>query len=105
MKWEKVKERIAREVYTYIKNVGYVDSTLLACLLLTRDVTGEKLPFAERVQYFADKVFDTVMRWDIRSATKLKEVFPAYFPKSLRHGFLIEQTDNGWELIPYSSVK
>jgi hypothetical protein len=103
MNWEKVKENIAREAYTSIQkhNIHCNNSNLLTCLLMARDIeTGKKLPSVKRVQYFADQVFETIMRWDIRSASKLQEVFPQWFPKRLGKGFVIEQTEKGWELIP-----
>jgi len=73
--WSKLKDNIAREAYTRVKN----DPSLVGMSLM-----NQTIPLRERIQLHADAVWDTIMRWDVRQAHTLVANFPEGAPKWLR---------------------
>jgi len=74
-----------------------------AILALLEDVIGgtHKKNVSLREQWagnlleLADEVYDRIMRWDVRQAGKLLELFPGYVPKNKQgQPFRVELVDN-----------
>lgn len=88
MKWEIVKNTVAREVFTMIQNGGCAPLILLD--LVASDFEAAKGCHSHEISTkYAEQAYDKVMNWDIRCAGKLRELFPEYFPPSLRKGQLV----------------
>jgi hypothetical protein len=80
IKWDKLKKRVASEVYTQILTGYNPDAMLAACF----DSMAERRKPRESLKALADRVYDVVMHWDIRCAGKLVAAFPWAAPKFLR---------------------
>lgn len=92
MKWEALKQRVAAEVRTAIiegrdywqrdndREAGWIGALRMSI--------GERRPWRECVDVLADAAYTRVMEWDVRCVGTLRDLFPAYFPKSLQKGRL-----------------
>lgn len=118
MKWDTLKDNVARGVASSIKgNPNYVglnrvhvgDQMLVA---ISQILSGEihdsrKAAGTSNIQWatacaLAEAAYQRVKAWDIRCVGTLRDLFPAYFPKALRSGPLvayIEDTDAGCWLV------
>ncbi len=104
MKWETLKERVARELYYIIKEGA--DYQELIQLDLTKSnfevlrQLPEQMKHPEAIRkVYADKVWDTIMAWDIRQVYGLRKLFGRFFPKNLRVRELkINYGETGWEV-------
>lgn len=88
MKWETIKKRVASNLYTQIIEGRSWEA--MSDILL--DIAFSNTPRHYSHYHFkeyADKAYEIVMNWDIRSVGRLRNLFPQYFPKSLREGNLI----------------
>jgi hypothetical protein len=84
-RWDKLQKRIGAELYSsIIENRGNVMPQVAACF----DAMAERRPPRESLKALAERVYQTIMHWDIRQVGKLRGLFPEYFPKSLRTGHL-----------------
>lgn len=80
MKYEQVKERVARGVYTQVLELRDQNAATYALM----DAVAERRPHRASLQVFADKCYEIIMAWDVRCVGKLRELFPGYFPPSLK---------------------
>lgn len=91
MKWEVVKLTVAREVFTRIQQCGGGD--VVASMLVDLVASGFEVARGrhshEIATAYADKAFKHVMAWDVRSVGRLRDLFPGFFPPSLRSGELV----------------
>lgn len=91
MKWETVKDKVAREVYTAI--IEGRDWNTMSIILM--DLVGSSFEIHkgktqhEVVKAYADKAWDIIQAWDVRCVSSLRELFPRCFPASLRTGGLV----------------
>jgi len=92
MKWKKVKDQVAREVYTMIIEGRSMET--MATILVDFVITGTRPPGASLVcsrssfKAYAAKAWEVIQNWDIRSASRLRDLFPGTFPRSLSKGNL-----------------
>lgn len=93
MKWESVKKAVASTAYDSIRNCR--DFNTMAMILT--DVFGcdfATMKGEDTFTVYADKVYDTIMVWDIRAAERLRRLFPQWFPKCLSKGTLTADMDD-----------
>ena len=97
-KWEALKARIARDQYSKVRSAFDFEAgtaALLAVLGKVEKGVSLRENWAHRLQELADEVYDRIMRWDVRCAGKLFEVFPGYLPKNHEgRSFQAELLDN-----------
>ena len=86
MKWDTVKRRVADAVYTGILNQHHSMDAQAAAMM---DAIAERRTVRESAADLAFQCHDIIMRWDVRMVTKLRDLFPQYFPNSLRSGNLL----------------
>lgn len=99
MKWETVKDTVARGVFTEIQQCwGPVTLPLMLLDLVTsgfaviRDIQKRENNTAHGAAIateYANKAWEVIMKWDLRAVGRLRELFPRYFPPSLRKGELV----------------
>lgn len=102
MKWEKVKEAVACDVYTMIA-IGR--SVEVMTTMLVDMIASEKFELAREGAFkkYADKAWEVVMNWDIRQVHKLRELFPESFPRSLRGKSLVAEYDEDGDWCVYKA--
>lgn len=100
MIWETIKRRVADDICSRIAEgrvnqeeilVDLVSSDFAAIRSMTAEERGRGFGQVRRV--YADKVRERIEAWDIRAVGRLRELFPAEFPKSLRSGPLVVEYD------------
>lgn len=96
MKWEKLKEKIAKEVFTQIYQG--MDFKVMSNILLD-GMAANKPVSQESFKEYADKAYEIVMNWDIRAVERLRQTV-GLFPKSLAKGKLLANMnkDGEWEI-------
>ena len=87
MKYDNVKEKVARGAYGSVMH-GKNNFDILVDLIHMKPI-----PPRQAIQECADLAYETIMAWDIRCVSKLRELFPEYFPSSLKKGNLICDMD------------
>jgi hypothetical protein len=101
MKWETVKATVAGHLHSSIieGRSWETDSAILIDLLASNfELKRGKDNYSLRKAY-ADKAFEVVSNWDIRSASKLRDLFPGFFPPSLKKKLIVEYGESGeWEI-------
>lgn len=100
MKYEKVKQTVARNVYEMIMQGR--DSNIMATILMDK-LLGDKpkSPCAHKTfKEYADFACNIIDNWDIRCVGKLREIFP-FFPPSLQKGDLICDYDEDGDWCVY----
>jgi len=110
MRWDAVKRQVAREVFTHISNCCSIEvgALILRDLAASNFEVKRKVPNHEIAETYADKAFRLIEDWDVRSATRLRDLFPKYFPSSLSKGRLIayiEDTPAGHWVIEQEESK
>lgn len=82
MKWETVKKYVANGLAQTI--IECRDWQIMTTILI--DKLGDSQPAIARTAcpVYAAKAREVIMAWDIRCAERLRELFPGYFPPSLR---------------------
>lgn len=102
MKWEKVKDAVGSLIYTSIVNgnTDIMPQILIDNMFMERPAK-ETIHHYKLFPKYADFSYNVVQKWDIRMAGKLRELFPDYFPKSLKNGKLVaEYDDDGdWSIL------
>ena len=98
MKWEKVKKFVASNVYNVIIQGRDWENT---CPIILIDLINSSVDLnslksgsllSDRIfQTYADYAVDIIMNWDIRCASKLRDLFG--FPPSLNKGILVAEYD------------
>jgi hypothetical protein len=96
MKYETLKIQVAKRVYTQIMSEWFsmgdnedIDFGNDANLAILFDAIAEKRPVRASRQDLANKCYEVVMDWDVRMVGRLREIFPKYFPASLKKGKLV----------------
>jgi len=104
MKYETLRARVAADVFHAVRNcctVGpiYGPDVMTAALF---DGIAEKRRVWESLEALATECARIVMAWDVRKVGKLRELFPASFPRHLRTGPLIADYDaaGDWAIYP-----
>ena len=111
MKWDTLKKKVAEGLYSHIRYGGNSEANLWALLgqvdpstRMTLSEMQEKYGttnrhFAHLVR-LADMAYERIMQWDVRCVGQLRELFPQYFPQSLRTGNLVayieDSPDSPW---------
>lgn len=88
MKYEAIKKQVAQNVYSMLEQGRGGDTTYAAAVAAMFDAIAERRPFEQSMKALADKCYNIIMNWDIRMVGKLRELFPVFFPASLRTGKL-----------------
>lgn len=94
MKWDKVRQGVASELYTRIRDCKMNLDEMLVDLLgsdfkVLRDLPSEEKCHFGICQKYADQAYNRIMDWDVRCAGRLRDLFPSYWPKSLGRGKLV----------------
>lgn len=95
MKWERIKEVVAREAWTRIRD-GWdfeLDAGILSDLAKSDFAAKRGRTHEQMVEAYADAVWNRIMAWDLRAAGRLRALFPTWFPGSLRTGDLLIDMD------------
>jgi len=100
MKWETVKQKVARDLYTGIMTRPDSGEIIFATVF---DAMEKRRPPRESIKALADAVYDRVMAWDVRCCAKLRELFPNAFPPSLQKGNLSAEYDEGGDWVVFKS--
>lgn len=101
MKWNKIKDTVARGVYTQIKDCRSYDT--MAVILIDKCLgLGAKPKLCSNLhnevfKEYADKAWDVVQNWDVRCVGRLRDLFPQHFPPSLLKGNLVACYDQDGE--------
>ena len=104
MKWETVKTTVGREVRTAILN-GQANDLILVDLIGSDFAAMKGTAGAAGCSHhavtklYADKAWEVIQNWDIRCVGKLRELFPAMFPKSLGTGPLVADMDESGDWV------
>ena len=103
-KWDALKQRLARDQYTKMLSCSGVDKPGSAALVaMVGAMVSGTLPkgqtlrqtWNDYLQVLAGEVYDLIMRWDVRCAGKLLELFPGCIPKNHQgRPFKAELLDN-----------
>lgn len=97
LKWDNLKERIAKDQYTIISE--YRDCHA-GCYAILTTLEGKPTKWRDEMGKLADIVYKRIMGWDIRMAHKLMECFPAYFSKWGTRIVEIDQDNNAdWFIV------
>lgn len=83
MRWNTVKKRVADEVYTGILHNSFNYDAVAATLM---DAVAECRTVRESAADLAFRCHEIIMNWDVRSVGRLRDLFPQYFPHSLKRG-------------------
>ena len=87
MKWETLQKKVATDVSNSVitsHNFSSITLDLVACNFETHKNKNTY----QVIKSYADEVYKRIMSWDIRLVGKLRDLFPEYFPRSLRKGNL-----------------
>jgi hypothetical protein len=104
MKWDLVLKTVAGSCYEMITQARSweVEANILLDLIAcdfqmpaeVKDRAGRGLASGHNLrEVYAEKVVERILRWDIRCAEKLREIFPGHFPAGLRSGTLVMEYD------------
>ena len=101
MKWETLKDTVAREVrFSVVQGKTAVRGLILTDLVVTDFEAARGRTNSEICTACGDKAWDIIQSWDIRAVGRLRDLFPECFPPSLRKGVLqCDFTDDGWTVI------
>jgi len=100
MKYDILIDRVAVNVRTSIIRGAGLDGHLTLAAI---DVMHtHKMDGRASIDFIADKCYEIIINWDVRMIGKLRDIFPVYFPRSLRKGNLIcgYNSDGDWEVLP-----
>jgi hypothetical protein len=105
MKYEIIKEQVAREVFSAIERggmygVGGANPYEAAVAAMFHSV-AERQPFDVSLKELAGKAHNVVMAWDVRMVGKLRDLFPGFFPKSLSKGKLVAEYDEAGDWVVF----
>ena len=107
MKWETIKRRVADEVASAVEQGRHAPEEILADLVASNFEVLRQLPDGNKWHgpirtAYAAQVRKRIEDWDIRAVGRLRDLFNAAFPPSLRKCPLIAEYDeNGdWVILP-----
>lgn len=103
MKYETLKENVARDVYAAIAHGRAPHSnpslSMEACAAVMFDAIAERRPFDVSRKALAEKCLAIVLAWDVRMVGKLRELFPDSFPRNLKTGVMVCDYDDAGDWI------
>lgn len=109
MKWETVRNQVGRGVYTVVQELRspqVINDILLDVIFNPAKDLPKPLAHGKLAKRYAEKAWEVIQNWDIRSAERLRTLFPQYWPPSLRkgklHAELVDRSDgmdSDWHLV------
>lgn len=101
MKFQKIKEMVGQGVYSDILEAR--DWNVMAGILLDKCLGSKPTEFhyCKTFKEYADFAWNIIDNWDVRTVSKLREIFPQHFPKSLNKGRLIGEYDKDGDWAVY----
>ena len=101
MKWETIKQQVGGQLReSILRGSGESYSLILVDLVDSNFAAKRGKASFEVITLYADKAQEVIDHWDVRMVGRLRELFPDFFPRSLKHGPLIAEYDDAgdWQV-------
>jgi hypothetical protein len=107
MKWDTLLRDVARKVYNNVLEGRLAMDQILIDLIESDYAAITDGGGANEIRKrYADKAYEVVMGWDVRSVGRLRDLFPYFFPENLQTGTLVASLeDAGWVVLAKPKVE